>query len=304
MTPSFFEQHLHDTSLIIGQTLDHLLSPVPQASERRRPQRLIEAMRYACLNAGKRLRPFLVVHTAQLFQPASEGVLRVACAFECVHCYSLIHDDLPAMDDDDLRRGLPTLHKAFDEATAILAGDGLLTLAFDILADPITHHDPAIRANLVLLLARASGIGGMVGGQILDLGAEAATLPLSAASIEELQAMKTGALLQGSVEAGALIAGADAQHFSALSAYGRAIGAAFQIADDLLDAVGDAQRIGKRIGKDAQRNKATLVSHFGIDEARRHCAALVDEAITALAPFGEQADVLRHAAAFIGQRQH
>ncbi|HEY8137964.1 MAG TPA: polyprenyl synthetase family protein, partial [Methylocystis sp.] len=218
--------------------LDALLAPAALEGEISRPARLLEAMRYATLGGGKRLRPFLVIESARLFGVAGEGPLRTACALEMIHCYSLVHDDLPAMDDDDLRRGRPTAHKAFDEATAILAGDGLLTYAFDVLADPATHADPAIRAALVLALARAAGHGGMVGGQALDLAAETAGRPLAQDEILTLQAMKTGALLRFAVDAGAILGKADAAQARALSRYGSALGAAFQVADDILDAAG------------------------------------------------------------------
>lgn len=299
-----FELILTASSHDIGQMLEQLLSFTPQTGEHVRPKRLVEAMRYACLSGGKRLRPFLVCEAAHLFTTPSPAILRAACTIELIHCYSLIHDDLPAMDDDDLRRGLPTVHKAFDEATAILAGDALLTLAFDVAADPRTHSDAQIRSELVLALARAAGIGGMVGGQALDLAAEAQRAPLSLEAITDLQRMKTGALLHASVDIAALISGADPQARTALSIYGSALGAAFQIADDLLDAEGDETRVGKRIGKDAHRNKATLVRLMGVEAARKRCAALVTQACDALAPFGARADVLRQTAHFVAQRQH
>ena len=286
--------------------LDALLHPRTEPGEIMRPARLLEAMRYACLGGGKRLRPFLAVETARMLGAEGEGVLRAACALEMVHCYSLVHDDLPAMDDDDLRRGRPTLHKAFDEATAILAGDSLMTYAFDILADPATHADAAVRARLVLALARASGLGGMAGGQALDLEAESAESPLSAQAIERLQAMKTGALLMASVETGALLGAADPVEMRALLAYGRALGAAFQIADDILDHEGDTAALGKRAGKDADRNKGTLVSVLGLTAARARLAKLVGEAIAALetAGLGPRAGVLVEAARFTAGRKH
>ena len=228
--------------------LDALLAPAGLEGEISRPARLLEAMRYATLGGGKRLRPFLVIEAARLFGVTGDGPLRTACALEMIHCYSLVHDDLPAMDDDDLRRGRPTAHKAFDEATAILAGDGLLTYAFDVLADPATHADPAVRAALVLALARAAGLGGMVGGQALDLAAETAGRPLTQDEILTLQAMKTGALLRFAVDAGAILGKADAAKARALSRYGSALGAAFQVADDILDAAGDTAALGKRAG--------------------------------------------------------
>jgi farnesyl diphosphate synthase len=284
--------------------LDELLAPHPLAGEIARPAHLLEAMRYACLGGGKRLRPFLLIETARLFGCTDDGILRAACALEMVHCYSLVHDDLPAMDGDDLRRGRPTVHKAFDEATAILAGDGLLTYAFDIMGDAATHADPKIRAALVTGLARAAGLGGMAGGQMLDLDAEQAPAPLTPAEIERLQAMKTGALLRFAVEGGALAGGADAAQTAALCEFGCALGTAFQIADDLLDAEGDTAQLGKRAGKDAARNKATLVAALGLDRAKRMRDDLAQRAQAALAAFGADADVLRQAARFTVSRDH
>jgi farnesyl diphosphate synthase len=251
------------------------------------------------------LRPFLLVETARLLGLEGEGVLRAACALEMIHCYSLVHDDLPAMDDDDLRRGRPTAHKAFDEATAILAGDGLLTYAFDIVADAPTHRDPAVRADLTVMLARASGLGGMVGGQALDLEAEGRKEPHTQGFVALMQAMKTGALLLYAVEAGAVMGGASDAQKAALSRYGAALGAAFQVADDILDAEGDEQALGKRAGKDADRNKATLVAVLGLDEARRKRDALAQEAVDALEEggFGDRAAVLAQAARFTVSRK-
>ena len=233
------------------------------------------------------------------------AVLRVGAAIEMIHCYSLVHDDLPAMDNDDLRRGRPTVHKAYDEAIGILVGDGLLTLAFDVLADPATHDDPTIRADLVLGLARASGLGGMVGGQALDLEAEAAVAPLGLSDVRRLQAMKTGALLRFSVEAGAIFAGASSAQRLALRDYGRVLGAAFQVADDLLDATGDEAAMGKRIGKDADRHKATLISLMGLEAAQASLLQLVEEARAHLTKggFGPEADILREAARFVALRK-
>ena len=285
--------------------LDALLTPQPLEGEPTRPARLMEAMRYGVLGGGKRLRPFLAVETARAFGLVGDGPRRVGAAIECVHCYSLVHDDLPAMDDDDLRRGRPTVHRAFDDATAILAGDGLLTLAFEILARPETAPDPGVRADLCAGLARASGLAGMVGGQMLDIAAETAAAPLDLEAIAQLQAMKTGALLRFSVEAGAMVAGAPAKARAALVRYGDALGAAFQVADDLLDAEGDSAAIGKRAGKDAERNKATFVSALGLQGARALCDRLVDEAQSALdaTGLGAEADVLRAAAIFVAARR-
>lgn len=267
----------------IEATLDRLLGEAALAGEVIRPARLREAMRYATLGGGKRLRPFLLVETARLFGVAGEGPLRAGAALEMIHCYSLVHDDLPAMDDDALRRGRPTVHIAFDEATAILAGDGLLTYAFDVMADAATHPDPLVRANLVLGLARAAGLGGMVGGQALDLEAERATEPHAAPAVMQLQSMKTGALLLSAVEAGAIMGGASDRQKAALARYGRALGAAFQVADDILDTESDAATLGKAAGKDAGRNKATLVSSLGLDGAKARRDALAADAQTALA---------------------
>ena len=285
--------------------LDKLLSPHPLVGEKTRPSRLLEAMRYGSLGGGKRLRPFLLVETARLFGVEGDGVLRAACALEMIHCYSLVHDDLPAMDDDDLRRGRPTCHKAFDEAAAILAGDGLLTYAFDVIADAPTHPDPAVRADLTLMLARAAGLGGMVGGQALDLEAESSKEPHARDFVMLMQSMKTGALLLFPVEAGARMGGADAKQKAALTRFGAALGAAFQVADDLLDAEGDEHALGKRAGKDADRNKATLVAVLGLDGARQRRDALAQEAIDALTDggFGAKAGILAEAARFTAARK-
>src|SRR5579862_7910962 len=224
-----FQARLAHVAGATEHMLDSLLSSSPLPGETLRPARFLEAMRYASLGGGKRLRPFLMIETARLFGVEGEGVLRAAAALEMIHCYSLVHDDLPALDNDDLRRGRPTTHKAFDEATAILVGDGLLTYAFDVTADPATDPDPAVRIALVLALARSAGLGNMVGGQVLDLEAEAAAKPYTAEDVIQLQSMKTGALLHYAVEAGAIFAHADAKTKAALSRYGKAIGAAFQV---------------------------------------------------------------------------
>lgn len=297
-----FPDRLARTAAQIEQTLGSLLGPDTTPGEIARPERVLAAMRYACLGGGKRIRPFLTVETARMFGVEDSAVLRVAASVEFVHCYSLVHDDLPAMDDDDLRRGRPTVHKAFDEATAILAGDGLLTFAFDVLSDPETHPDAAVRADLVCSLARAAGIGGMVGGQALDLAAEGAQAPLDQLAIRQLQAMKTGAILLVSIKMGAIVARVTGDQWRMLERYGRAIGAAFQIADDLLDETGTEADVGKRIGKDADRNKATLVRCLGIDGARELCDQLVETALSSLSSFGREADGLRDLARFIVAR--
>jgi farnesyl diphosphate synthase len=285
--------------------LDRLLASAPVEEERARPARLLEAMRYASLGGGKRLRPFLVVESAALFDVPRQNSLMAGAALECVHCYSLVHDDLPAMDNDDLRRGRPTAHKAFDEATAILAGDGLLTFAFDILARPETHPDAEVRLKLVLALARASGLGGMVGGQMLDLAAEGrfdAPNKPGEQEVKTLQAMKTGALLRFGCLAGAILGKADHGQWTALDRYGSALGEAFQIADDLLDLEGDPATVGKATGKDAAAHKATQVAVLGAAAARRRLDSLVAAAQAALDPFGGDADVLKAAARFVATR--
>ena len=305
MDDTAFAARLAESGAAVERELDMLLGPEARPGEPARPERLIEAMRYATLGGGKRLRPFLTVETARALGRQDKGPRRAGAAIECVHAYSLIHDDLPAMDDDDLRRGRPTTHRAFGEATAILAGDALQALAFEILADPATDRNAEVRAALCAGLARAIGLAGMVGGQMLDIDAERSSAPHSVKDIARLQAMKTGALLAFSVEAGSRLAGAGATACAALSAYGRAIGAAFQIADDILDAEGDAATLGKRAGKDAGRNKATLVGALGVEGARRELARLVDEAASAVdaAGVGAAGDVLRATARFIATRK-
>jgi len=293
-----------DTEALLGMLLGDTMLP----EERARPKRLMDAMRHVALGGGKRLRPFLVVETGVLFEVPRARTLMAGAALECVHCYSLAHDDLPAMDNDDLRRGRPTAHKQFDEATAILAGDGLLTLAFDILARNETHPNPAVRAELVLALARGAGLGGMVGGQMLDLAAEGRfdggkVQKLSAAEVKQLQAMKTGALLRFGCLAGAILGEADPQQREALDRYGSVLGEAFQIADDLLDVEGDAATVGKATGKDAAVGKGTFVSVLGVDQAKARLKALVGEAEDALAPFGRDGDILKMAARFVAERK-
>ena len=309
MSHDEFRQRLERTAQSTEALLARLLSPTPLPGELERPPRLMEAMRYAMLGGGKRLRPHLVVETARLFGRDDEGALRAGAAVECIHGYSLVHDDLPAMDDDDLRRGKPTVHKAFDDATAILAGDALLTLAFDILADEATDADPAVRVALILALARASGLGGMVGGQMLDLAAEGrfeaggARLAGSEAETLRMQAMKTGAILASSVDMGAIAGRATPDERRALVQYGRALGQAFQVADDLLDAEGEAELVGKATGKDAARGKATLVSLHGIEAARDRLSALVESARTALDGFGDRGKMLQESATFVANRR-
>jgi farnesyl diphosphate synthase len=303
-----FQDHLNQIATDTEGLLDRLLGTEPVPQELGRPQRLLDAMRYASLGAGKRFRPFLVVESAALFGVPGAQALMVGAALECVHCYSLVHDDLPAMDNDALRRGQPTVHKAYDEATAILAGDGLLTFAFDILARPQTHPSPAVRVELVAALARASGLGGMAGGQMLDLAAEGRfdggrVQRLGESEIVNLQAMKTGALLSFACRSGAILGEGSEQKRAALERYGSAVGRAFQIADDLLDVEGDPALVGKSTGKDAEAGKATMVGILGVDGAKARLRALVAEAETALAPFGPAAAILIAAAHFVAERE-
>ncbi|MEM1048772.1 MAG: polyprenyl synthetase family protein [Pseudomonadota bacterium] len=299
-----FAERLAETGAAIETTLDSLLGEVLLDQEISRPERLRAAMRYSSLGGGKRLRPFLFVESATLCSgaEAGPGALRAAAALEMIHCYSLVHDDLPAMDDDDLRRGKPTTHKAYDDATAILAGDGLLTYAFDVMSDPMTHTDPRTRADLTLGLARAAGLGGMAGGQMLDLQAEGRTL--SADEIVRLQAMKTGALIRFGCEGGAIHAGADTEERALLKRFGEVIGRAFQLADDLLDVTASADVMGKKTGKDAEQGKATLVGLYGLEESRKRLDALVEEAHAMLEPYGRRAAILQETAVFIAQRTH
>jgi farnesyl diphosphate synthase len=292
-----FLTQLERVASAVEARLDRLL---PQGHGRG-PAGLGPAMRYAALGGGKRLRPLLLIESAQLFGVRETDALQAACALECVHCYSLVHDDLPSMDDDAVRRGRPTLHLAFDEATAILAGDALLTLAFEILSDPDTHDDPAIRAELVFLLAKAGGWQGMAQGQALDLSPE--RQGFSANDIATMQALKTGALFRFACEAGAVLGRAKPAERKALLAYASAFGQAFQLADDLLDAQGDAASLGKAVAKDEARGKATLVALLGPEAAKARLAALVAEAELALAPFGAKAATLIAAARFIAERR-
>ncbi|TGS88446.1 polyprenyl synthetase family protein [Mesorhizobium sp. M3A.F.Ca.ET.174.01.1.1] len=295
-----FDSALFARAATIETLLRRLLDARPSQGEIARPERLMAAMRHGVLNGGKRLRPFLVMESAALFSADGEAALRVAAALECVHCYSLIHDDLPAMDDDDLRRGQPTVHRAFDEATAILAGDALLTLAFDIVADEATALPAERRASLVLALARAAGTGGMVGGQSLDLDAERKRP--DEAGIITLQAMKTGALIRFACEAGAIVAGASATDRERLAEFGSAIGLAFQLADDLLDLTADVHQMGKATKKDAAAGKATVAALHGPDWARGQLHGLIDQAHALLEPYGEQAAMLKAAATFVATR--
>jgi farnesyl diphosphate synthase len=302
-----FQDRLNQVAKDSETLLDRLLGSALLGGEIGRPARLLEAMRYAGLGAGKRFRPFLVVESASLFGVDRNQALMAGAALECIHCYSLVHDDLPAMDDDDLRRGQPTVHKAFDDATAILAGDGLLTLAFDIASRTEAHPDPGVRVELVQALARASGLGGMVGGQMLDLAAEGrfdggTVQRLGEKEILTLQAMKTGALLKFACSAGGILGKASAAQRDALDRYGAAVGQAFQIADDLLDVEGDPALVGKQTGKDAEAGKATIVGILGVDGAKARLRTIVSDAEAALKPFGKSADVLIAGAKFVADR--
>ena len=287
------------TSLAAGMTdvlIERLLA-VPPGLE----ARVYEAMRYSALAPGKRLRPLLVLAGARLFGVARRSALQVAAAVEMVHAYSLIHDDLPAMDDSDLRRGRPTCHKEFDEATAVLAGDGLLTMAFEVLAHPDTHGDPAVRCELVGALASAAGGAGMLGGQMIDLIAERRTLDIGATT--RLQRMKTGALIAFSCEAGAILARSTHELHTALRGYAHDLGLAFQIADDLLDVEGSATETGKPVGADAAAGKATFVSILGVERARAQAELLVDQAVAHLDLFEQRADLLRQVARYVANRR-
>lgn len=296
-----FDHTLRDTATRVQALLTDLLQPTPGDDEIARPELLLAAMRHAVLNGGKRLRPFLVVESARLFGGSDTAALRIGAALECLHCYSLVHDDLPAMDDDDLRRGQPTVHIAFDEATAILAGDSLLTFAFDIIAAPETDLSDRAKTALVLALARAAGMGGMAGGQALDLAAEKQAPDEQ--GIVTLQAMKTGALLRFACEAGPVIADASLEDRQRLRTFGALIGRAFQLADDLLDLTADAATMGKATGKDAGRGKGTLVGLKGQAWAEAELDRLVAEAVALLAPYGTRAATLMDAARFIANRK-
>jgi len=287
---------LADNADAVTKTLDGLL-----IESDGHENRVIEAMRYSSLGGGKRVRPFLVTASADLFGVDRRAALRAAAAVEMIHCYSLIHDDLPAMDDDDLRRGRATCHIAFDEATAILAGDALLTYAFEVLADPETHQDARVRADLVLALSQASGHAGMVGGQMIDLYAEDHELDVP--EITRLQRMKTGALIAVSCDLGAILGKASEHARHTLHNYAHDIGLAFQIADDLLDVEGDEEEVGKKTGKDQAAGKATFVSLLGVERAREQAEILSRQAQEHLEIFGEKADSLRSLAHFIVNRR-
>jgi farnesyl diphosphate synthase len=292
-----FADALGEAAALTDAVLDKLIA-VPEGLE----ARVFEAMRYAALAPGKRLRPFLVLASSTLFSVGKSRALQVAAAIELVHAYSLVHDDLPAMDNSDLRRGRPTCHKAFDDATAVLAGDGLLTLAFEVLGHPDTHGDPAVRAELVVALAQAAGGHGMVGGQMIDLTAEHRR-DLDIGTITRLQRLKTGALIAFACESGAILGKATLEARHALRGYAHDLGLAFQIADDLLDVEGSAAATGKPVRQDAAAGKATFVSILGIERARAQAELLVSQASAHLDLFAERADLLRQAARFVVDRR-
>src|SRR5438270_1450758 len=307
MTPgialSNFAKRLDQTAEDTKALLDRLLSDALLPDEIARPRRLIEAMRYSSLGGGKRLRPFLLVESSAVFGVPREAALLAGAALECIHCYSLIRDDLPAMDNSDLRRGRPTLHKAYDDATAILAGDALLTLAFDIISRDEIHREAGVRLALTRALARASGVGGMAGGQILDLAGEGRFGDREPVDVARLQQMKTGALLRFGCIAGAILGQSTQKEYQALDDYGHALGEAFQIADDLLDVEGDAAALGKQTGQDAALGKTTFVTQLGIEGAKQRVRDLLARADSAVSIFGERAAVLQAAARFVADRK-
>ncbi|MEE4206806.1 MAG: farnesyl diphosphate synthase [Erythrobacter sp.] len=281
----------------IDACFDELL-PVPDDTR----ARLVEAMRYATIGGGKRVRPLLVASTAEMYGVSREAAIRVGTAVEAIHVYSLIHDDLPCMDDDDLRHGKATVHKVYDEATAVLAGDALHALAFEILADADTSTDPFVRSELIATLGMASGMNGMAGGQMMDMVADEEGVDYDLRAVTRLQQLKTGALLGASVEMGAILGRVPESARAHLRAYSRDIGLAFQIADDLLDVVGDPDKAGKALRKDEVQGKQTFVTLMGVDKAREQARALVDQAIAHLASHGSEADTLRALARFIVER--
>ncbi len=297
VVPISLQAAMDGVSVEIDGAFDRLLA-VPDDGRRR----LYEAMRHAAIGGGKRLRPLLVRASADLFHVDRLPALRTGLAIECIHVYSLVHDDMPCMDDDDLRRGKPTVHRAYDEATAVLAGDSLHALAFEVLADPETHPDPFVRAELIAELARAAGPSGMAGGQMMDLAAETTSFDLP--TVTRLQQLKTGALISFCLEAGAILGHVPPEGRKPLRAYARDIGLAFQIADDLLDVESSAEVAGKAVGKDAAAGKATFVSLLGPERARSQAAVLVDQAIGHLGQYGAEAGLLRAIARYVVERDH
>jgi farnesyl diphosphate synthase len=296
-----FRDDLASTAADIERALDTLLTTTALAGPAAPPERVVAAMRHGTLNGGKRLRPLLVRQAARVFGLPDAQSLAAGLAVELVHCYSLVHDDLPAMDDDDLRRGQPTVHKAYDDATAILAGDALLTHAFAVLAADTTHPDPAERIRLVAELAAGAGAGGMVGGQMRDIEGEASFLTERA--IAQLQAMKTGALIRAAVRMGAILGGATTEQLAQLTHYAEAAGRAFQLADDILDVTATPETMGKATGKDAGANKQTIVSRIGVEAAQRQLGEVIHDALSALLPFDTRADGLRETAKFFAERE-
>lgn len=295
-----FEHQLRESTTAVESALDELLTRDSLSGPGPAPERLIAAMRHATLNGGKRLRPLLVRQTAAIFGVDGDKATPAALSVELIHCYSLVHDDLPAMDDDDMRRGKPTVHKLFDEATAVLAGDTLLTHAFGLLAHENCHPDPLTRSRLVLELVAGAGAGGMAGGQMRDLEGENSRM--NDRSIAVLQSMKTGALIRASVRMGALLGNATEEELNALTAYAEAAGRAFQIADDILDETATDEQMGKKTQKDQKRGKQTLVASIGVDAARERLSDTVDMALQALVPFEERAEGLRATARYFAER--
>lgn len=294
---SKMEDRLREAAERVTSALDQLL-PKPQGPE----AQLMSAMRYAALANGKRLRPFFTIEAGRLFDADENALLRVACAVECVHTYSLVHDDLPCMDDDDVRRGQPTTHKQFDEVTALLAGDALLTFAFEILADPATHRDPQMRSLLITALAKAAGPAGMVAGQMIDMLGEAKELSLP--TVARMNRLKTGALICYSVEAGALVGGADEEARQALSRFANDVGSAFQMVDDLFDVESSVEVVGKSVNKDSGRGKVNYVTLLGLEGAKERVRLLAAQAKNHLAVFGPRAQILREAVDFVLDRRY
>jgi farnesyl diphosphate synthase len=294
---------LADTAAEVEDALADLLPKPTSGGEPLAEARVIEAMRYAC-QGGKRLRAFLVLETAAAFGVSRDRAMRAACAIECIHAYSLVHDDLPSMDNDDLRRGRPTTHRQFDEATAILAGDALQTHAFSLLADDRTHENAFVRVQLIAAIAQASGAGGMVGGQMIDIEAETAETPLLLPEVTRLQRMKTGALIEVSCRAGGILGKASASNMRFIEGYARDFGLVFQIVDDLLDIEGDAATVGKAVGKDTGKGKATFVSILGVKDAKDRAERLTAQAIAHITPLGDRSLVLADLAKYALSRKN